>query len=593
MSQVQSQVGAESILIADCGSARTKVVLLDIVSGQYRFVAFAESASTVNDPWDDVSLGVVSAIRQIEQTTGYLLLDDEGQLVTPIAESGRGVDRFLAVSSAVEPLSVVLVGLSRDVSLASARRAARTTYSRIVDELALEQDVDLDKPRTDDAKINALWHALPDVICIVGGTDGGAVDPVLDLVHNVVRVALYLSGERVPTVIYAGNAQLREEIKKEIGEIASLHIVDNVRPSAQVENIGPLAEELEVCFYDQQLKYLPGNTVLSDWGAPVVLPVARASDYTTRYCQQSWQSDKPAMSIDLGSASLTMNVCQSGHPLTAVRNDLGLGYELQRLLELIPLEDILRWVPYDLPVNEARNRLMDKALHPNTVAQTREDLLLELAIAREAVRLALRDLWPGWQGRSDGRQRDLLIPACDPLIAGGGFVAHLPYHGYAALMLLDALQPVGVSGLYLDEYNLMPSLGAVASVQPLALVQTVHNGGLTFLGTAVVPMGHAMRGSRALAVRPIEASAGASLEVRYGALKAIPAGTYKPGTMLEIIPARSLDIGEGSGKSVRVAYREGTVGLILDARGRPLDLAGDPEARHQQLDSWLWEMMSI
>ena len=94
MSQVQSQVGAESILIADCGSARTKVVLLDIVSGQYRFVAFAESASTVNEPWDDVSLGVVSAIRQIEQTTGYLLLDDEGKLVTPISESGRGVDRF-------------------------------------------------------------------------------------------------------------------------------------------------------------------------------------------------------------------------------------------------------------------------------------------------------------------------------------------------------------------------------------------------------------------------------------------------------------------------------------------------------------------
>jgi len=566
---------------------------LDIVSGQYRFVAFAESASTVNDPWDDVSIGVLSAIRQIEQTTGYALLDDEGKLMTPVSENGRGVDRFLAVSSAVEPLSIVLVGLSRDVSLASARRAARTTYSQILDELALEQDVDLDKPRTDDAKINALWHASPNAICIVGGTDGGAVDPVLDLVHNVVRVALYLSGERVPTVIYAGNAQLRETIQKDIGEIASLHIVDNVRPTAQVENIGPLAEELEVCFYDHQLKYLPGNAVLSDWGAPIILPTARAADYTTRYCQQAWQSDKPAMSVDLGSASLTMNVCQSGHPLTVVRNDLGMGYELRRLLDQIPVEDILRWVPYDLPVNEARNRLMDKSLHPNTIAQTREDLLLDLAISREAVRLGLRDLWPGWQGRADGRQRDLLIPACDPLIAGGGFLAHLPYHGYVALMLLDALQPVGVSGIYLDEYNLLPLLGAVASVQPLALIQTLRNGGLTFLGTAVVPMGHAMRGSRALLVRPLESSAGSSQEVRYGALKAIPAGTYEPGTMLEVIPARSLDIGDGLGRSVRVEYRGGTVGLILDARGRPLNLASDPEVRHQQLDGWLWEMMSI
>ncbi len=592
MSQTSPQPESESILVADCGSTRTKVVLLDVVSGQYRFVAYAESPSTGDDTWDDVSVGVVSAIREIERATGQQLLDHQEQLIRPQTSVGQGVDRFLVVSSAVRPLRMVLVGLSRDVSLSSARRAALTTYSQIVDELALEQDVDLDRPRSDDDKINALWHASPEVVCVVGGTDGGAAEPVIDVVHNVVRVALYLSGANVPTVIFAGNAKLRDVVTADLGEVAPLHIVDNVRPSPEMENIGPLSEEIEICFYDLQLKYLPGSDVLRDWGAPAVLPTARTADYTTRYCDRAWNPAKPALSVDVGSASTTLNVCQGGHPLTTVRSDLGVGFALLDLLEQVDLSDILRWLPFELAEDEARDRLMNKALKPHSVPQTRADMLLEQGVAREAIRLALRDLWPGWRGRTDGLKGEIMIPACDPIVAGGGIMAHVPYHGHAVLMLLDALQPLGVSELYLDEYNLMPSLGAVASVHPLAMVQTLRSGGLTFMGTVVVPSGHAQPGSRALTIRPVDKTINVSTEVAYGNLAAIPFQFFAPGTMLELIPARNFDVGMGPGKSLTMTYKSGTVGLIVDARGRPLDLSGDPERQRQRMDLWLWEMMS-
>ena len=47
---------------------------------------------------------------------------------------------------------------------------------------------------------------------LVGGTDGGASEPVLELVRDVVRVALYLMGEDSPQVRYAGNQVLADEV---------------------------------------------------------------------------------------------------------------------------------------------------------------------------------------------------------------------------------------------------------------------------------------------------------------------------------------------------------------------------------------------
>ena len=130
MSEIRRRL--ESILVVDCGSTTTKAVLLDLVASEYRLVAYAESASTAGKPWEDVSAGVVSAIARLEAISGRRLLDEHNQLLTPEREDGSGVDRLMAISSAARPLRVLLTGLIPDVSLASARRAALSTYTDIV-----------------------------------------------------------------------------------------------------------------------------------------------------------------------------------------------------------------------------------------------------------------------------------------------------------------------------------------------------------------------------------------------------------------------------------------------------------------------------
>ncbi len=585
MSQVREQ--ANSILVADCGSTMTKVVLIEMVEGTYRFVARAEAPSTADTPWDDVSLGVVRAIRAMERTIGRPLLDKEGQLITPERGDGRGVDRFLAVSSSAEPLRVVTVGLARDVSLASARRVVRSTYATIVDELSLERPPG-GVARTLDEQINAIWHGSPDVMLLVGGTDGGASKPLLSMVRDVVRVALYLMGEDAPPVIYAGNAELREAVASLLGEAIPLHVVDNVRPRADAEHIGPAAEELEVLFYEHKMTLIPGLDRLDAWSGAVVLPTARAADYTIRYCHEAWKSSKPALGVDVGSASVTINVCHNGRASTTVRTDLGIGHRLEGLLDQVDIADVLRWLPFSIAPSRARDRLLNKTLYPGSIPQTRQDLLLEHAATREALRLALRDSLPGW---SDVRSLpEGCIPPCSPIVAGGNVLTRVPSPGHAALILVDALQPLGVSTLYLDESNLMPTLGIVAALEPLATVQTIRSGGLTLLGTVVSPVGNTRRGEAALTVKVPEGSMAGALEVMPGEIRAFPLPDLKPGAKIELKPARGMDIGRGAGKSVELSYRGGVVGLIVDARGRPLPVERNSETQRERVREWLLEM---
>ena len=600
----QSTHPQDSILVVDCGSTTTKAVVLDTVEGQYRFLAYAEAPSTADRPWEDISIGIIDAIHQLEETTGRTFLDQDGQLITPERSNADGIDRFLVVSSAAQPLRVILAGLVRDVSLASARRAVLSTYVTIEDVISLEQGPSQDQVRTAGDKINAIWHSAPDVICVVGGTDGGATAPVLEMVRNVLRIALYLMGENAPAVVYAGNARLRETVAQQLGEVATVQTADNVRPLPDVENIRPAHEEVEFIFYSQKMKGIPGLKELRAWTPSVALPTARAAEYTIRYCERAWRSSRTALGVDIGGASVTINVCWNGQSLSTIRSDLGMGRGLFALLEQVDVGDILRWLPYEISESEARDRLLNKALHPHSIPQTREDLLLEQAAAREMLRLTLLDSLPGWPGRSamslQTEQIDRLgyvgyipmIPPCEPIIASGGVLTHAPYQGHAALVLLDALQPTGISTLYLDEYNLIPSLGTVATVNPLATVQTLRNDGLTYLGTVVVPLGRARPGDRALTIRPVDKQSSISSDVMYGNLEVIPPQFLETGVTLELIPARGFDIGRGPGKSRKINYRGGSVGLIIDARGRPLEIADDPEIQRRNMDYRLWEMMS-
>src|SRR5207248_3979710 len=82
----------------------------------------------------------------------------------------------------------------------------------------------------------------------------------------------------------------------------------------------------------------------------------------------------------------------------------------------------------------------------------------------------------------------------DMIVGSGGVLSHAPRRAQAALMMLDAYQPEGVTLLTVDSIFMMPQLGILSTVLPEAATQVFDRDCLIRLGTVVAPVGTARPG---------------------------------------------------------------------------------------------------
>jgi hypothetical protein len=157
------------------------------------------------------------------------------------------------------------------------------------------------------------------------------------------------------------------------------------------------------------------------------------------------------------------------------------------------------------------------------------------------------------------------------------------------LILLDALQPIGVSNLALDVTSMSAPLGVTATIEPLAAAQVVERDGFLSLGTVVAPVGTAREGEIALQLKiTYEDGRALEMEVPYGSLEVLPLSAGHKAT-LELRPTRKFDIGLGAkGKGATTELEGGAVGVIIDARGRPLTLPATRGEQQAKTQEWLW-----
>src|SRR5438270_10520495 len=58
------------IVATDCGSTTTKAILIELSDkGEYRLVARGEAPTTVERPFEDVTIGVLNSITELEEIT--------------------------------------------------------------------------------------------------------------------------------------------------------------------------------------------------------------------------------------------------------------------------------------------------------------------------------------------------------------------------------------------------------------------------------------------------------------------------------------------------------------------------------------------
>jgi hypothetical protein len=104
---------SNSVLGIEIGSENTHAFLFDVVEGAYHFIAGGSVSSTQKEPFYDIGEGILAAISQLQQVTGRILLDHEGNLIFPAQLNGEGIDRLFVTASGGPPVKFVTFGLLR------------------------------------------------------------------------------------------------------------------------------------------------------------------------------------------------------------------------------------------------------------------------------------------------------------------------------------------------------------------------------------------------------------------------------------------------------------------------------------------------
>ena len=571
-----------TLLTLDIGSVHSRAGLFDLVEGRARFVAAGRSRTTAGAPLFDSSEGLRFALDQVEQISGRLMLAEDGQPVIPSTHDGYGVDFVASTISVGPPLKTVVIGMLDEVSLASITNLAKTAYTEIV------ASIGLNNAQGPEKFIDTIQRTKPDIILIAGGTEKGATNSLLRLV-NMIGMALYLlPQESRPRILFAGNTSLAKQVHAFLSPLTSVKVAPNVRPTLADERLGPAQSILTDTFRNIQMDRISGLTDLNNWSRNNLMPTALALGRVTRFFSKIVPSTGKSgvLGVDVGATSTVVAGSFDGDLRLRVHPNLGMGEGLSGVLSGSQIQDVTKWIPAEVSPSYVLDYIQNKILNPATLPMTTDDLYLEQAMAREILSRALNQSLPVFP-KDANRVEQNTLPTFDPIVVSGGVFTNSPSPAHSLLMILDALQPTGIQRILLDINHLAPGLGAASSVVPglvsqLLLDPTV----LVNLGFVISPISRVKAGMAILRVR-IQYQSGheTTVNVHQGNIQtiSIPLGQR---ARLFIDPLHRANIGFGPGKGTSIQVIGGLFGLVVDARGRPLELPDNPEKRHNLLLKW-------
>lgn len=588
------------ILATDVGSTTTKARFFRRTeSNEWRFVVAGEAPTTVESPYEDVTLGVRNSVREVEELTGHQILSPNGTGVIVPYDGKSGVDLYCTTSSAGGGLQMVVAGVVKIVTAESANRAALGAGAIVMNVFASDDGT---PPYQ---KVQFIRNLRPDMILMAGGTDGGVRDHVLEMAEllKAANPKPRLGAMYSLPLIYAGNRDLRSEMDQILGESFALDIVDNIRPVMELENSEPARRAVHELFMEHVMSHAPGYAKLMKWTDIDIMPTPAGEGLAMQLIANNLRVN--TLGVGLGGATTNIYSVVDGKFVRSVSANLGMSYSICNVLKEAGIDNIMRWLPFELTSDEVGARLMNKMIRPTTIPHTLEELILEHACAREALRLGLvhhRSIATRLKGvkkvhdigdmfsQELGEESYIQMMNIQVVAGTGGLLSHSPRRIQSLLILTDAFQLEGVTRVFQDSVFMMPHLGILSTVYPEAAWQIFDKDCLVRLGTVIAARGQGTPGEDMMTVT-LEApdSPPQKAAVRFGEIRRIPLPRDQTVTAT-ISPQKKFDVGEGPGRERTSELMGGEVGIILDARGRPLTLPEDPKTRMESLRRWFGEL---
>ena len=584
----------KTVLVTDCGSTTTKALLFERREDRWHQTFRGEAPTTVEEPTADVTIGAVNAFTEVQELSGRGIVK-EGELPFVVTEGdpSQGIDLYLSTSSAGGGLQMLVAGVVRNITTESAERAALGAGAIVM------ESVSADDGREDYERIEKIRHIKPDIVLVTGGVDGGATSHVVEMAEILVAASprpRFGDTLKLP-VIYAGNAEAAEEVEQILSKKAQVVVVPNVRPTLERENLGPAREAIHEFFLSHVMSHSPGYGELMSWSPVAIMPTpAAVGDIVEMYAKRTGQN---VLCVDIGGATtdvFSVFLDRAGtHAFNrTVSANLGMSYSVANVLVEAGVANIARWLPFDLGETELRDRLRNKMIRPTSIPQTVQDLWLEQAVCREALRLSLdhhRSLAIGLEGKKEKGIADVFkqsseryelvdLMKLDVAIGSGGVLSHAPSRMQAALMLVEGFGLQGITQLAVESIFMMPHLGVLASVHPQAAQEVFENDCLIYLGPSVVPVYPAKRQAQGeLATVFLNDTRIGSVVA--GAVTTLATPNSGKG-VVRVVPSHGfVDVGAGPGKPFEREVTLGECGVVCDGRNRPF-VFPEPRAASQR-----------
>jgi uncharacterized protein (TIGR01319 family) len=455
-------------------------------------------------------------------------------------------------------------------------------------------------------QIQRIRELRPDMILMSGGTDGGTTTHVVQIAELIApaKPQPRFGGQYRMPVIYAGNKDAAVLVSQALDGMAAVSVVENIRPVLERENLGPARDAIHDLFLEHVMAHAPGYDKLISWAdAPIMPTPAAVGDILQQIAETRGIN---AVGVDIGGATTDVFSVFDGPAGGAVFNrtvsaNLGMSYSISNVCAEAGLANILRWVHIDMDERELRNRVKNKMIRPTTIPQTLEALVFEQAVAREALRLAYvqhkefaTTLKGVQQQRTVGDTFAQLTSGqtivdnmkLDLLVASGGVLSHAPRMEQTFTMMIDAFEPEGFTEIAKDSIFMMPHLGVLAQVHPQAALEVFERDCLIYLGTCIAAKGTGKPDKPCFKYELRGGGLNESGELKCGELRLFRLAAGES-TRVVIEPARGFDVGAGPGKRLEREVRGGAVGVVLDARGRPLVFPEDARTRKEAVHRWI------
>ncbi len=554
-----------TFLIVDVGETMTRAALVEGGNGAYRLKGMSEAETTTNAPILDVTSGVVTATHVLEKKTGGGLMDGDG----PIGA------KLLCSSSDGGGMYMMVAGVIGMISGESAQRAALGAGAHLIGTFSK------DDPKPEHVIVEEMRSARPDMFLLAGGTDGGAFRQVLEMT-KIIREAdirpRFGDGYRLP-VIYAGNVDARGEVEEELTDEYATRAVENVRPVIDRENLGPAREAIYDSYMEHVIVHSPGYDKLAKWVAEPIIPTQAAIGKMLYTYSQSRNVN--LLAVNIGGSTTDVYSVYGGLFNRSLNAEVGLTYGIMNVLRMVGVEGLAKWLPGEVDERKIRNTIGNLMISQR-MAFSDEEKMIRGAVAREAIRIGVEE-----HKRFASRLKGITIARtiADTFAQsleetylnmkntrvvvgmGGVFKESL---ADAALILMDSLEPTYLTEMYVDQGGLTPHAGMLLEEAPEAALTIYSHEVLRRIGTCIAPTGKTTE-KTAITVK-LTRQRGQTVEdtVDFGEIKAMD---LLDGELCraKVTPSRGLDLGRGKGKAIEASFVGGQLGLIIDARGKPLD----------------------